>query len=299
MKLPEIKINLLSLIKIAKAIRKYLHDQKVNAGKVKDMCWKKLFGKPDPIPVPTGVQKKIALLFAINKYGGNNNLQGCLNDQANVASHLPDFEKRLFKDSEVTTTRFKQEVLKVAEETTSGDMVVLHYSGHGTYTACYDGDELDGKDEALYLYNGPLIDDDFGVLLDNFKTGVKVIIFLDSCFSESATRALNNEPNTKKGRFKIYKKFVTKKQVPHNKLLPKAINWIVFSGCGEHQTSADAYIGGKFNGAFTYFLWDCIDRKYTYKQWYAQLRKSLPSSEYDQIPTLEGPEDLLTKQIFT
>lgn len=251
-------------------------------------------------PPAPGTQKRIALLFAINNYpGSSNDLRGCLNDQKRVASKLPDFEKRLFKDSDVTIENFKKEVLKAAEETVAGDIVLLHYSGHGTYTPCYHGDEIDGKDEALYLYNGPLADDDFGALLDNFKTGVKVIIFLDSCFSESATRALNNAPNKNKGKFKIYKKFKTKKQVPHNKLLKNPINWVVFSGCSEHQTSADAYIDGAFNGAFTFYLWDCIDRNLTYKQWYAELRKSLPSSEYDQIPTLEGPDDIINNQLFT
>jgi uncharacterized protein YegP (UPF0339 family) len=267
-----------------------------------EMCIKKIMQwltPVDPAPIPNPAMKKIALLFAINNYpGSQNDLNGCLNDQTNVSGKLPDFDKRIFKDSQVTVANFKAEVLKAANETVTGDVVVIHYSGHGTYLADYNGDEIDGKDEALYLYDGPLVDDDFGDLLDNFKPGVKVIIFLDSCFSESATRVLNLMPNKDKGKFKIYKGFKGYDNVPHNKLV-KPITWVVFSGCSEHQTSADAYINGHYEGAFTHFLMDCIDRKLTYKQWYAELRKSLPSSEYDQIPTLEGPDEITNQLIFT
>jgi hypothetical protein len=273
------------------------------------MCWKKLIdwwnnlqeNHPDPPPPNpgSGLRKKIAILAAINNYpGSSNDLQGCLNDQKRVSGKLPDFEKRFLKDSQVTVENFETEILKAAAETVPGDNVVIMYSGHGTCIPDTNGDEIDGKEECLYLYNGVLTGDRFGWLLDHFKLGVKVRVFLDSCFSESATRALNMMPNKDKGKFRVYKKFKTRKNIPHIKLL-KPINWVVYSGCSEHQTSADAFLGGEFNGAFSYYLWECLDRSYTDKQWFAELRKSLPSPEYDQIPTLEGPEDIINQQLFT
>jgi hypothetical protein len=270
------------------------------------MCWKKIWdwitGTVTPVdpPIPPAINKKIALLFAINDYpGSQNDLNGCINDQNNVSSKLPDFEKRKFKNSQVTVANFKAEILKAADETTAGDKVVIHYSGHGTYLPDYNGDEIDGKDEALYLYNGALVDDQIGELLGNFKPAVEVIIFLDSCFSESATRALNMAPNRHKGKFKIYKGFKDHKNIPHKRLLKDSLKWVVFSGCSEHETSADAFLNGTFNGAFTYYLMECIDRNLTYKEWYAELRKSLPSPEYDQTPTLDGPGEILNKKLFT
>jgi hypothetical protein len=271
------------------------------------MCWKKIWdwinGTVPPVepPIPPlTTMKKIAILAAINNYPGTqNDLNGCLNDQANVVSKLPDFEKRLFKDSQATIDNFSMAVLKAADETETGDNVVIHYSGHGTYLADMNGDEVDGKDEALYLYDGPLVDDDFGALLDHFKPGVKVYVFLDSCFSESATRAFNLLPGPSKGKFMRYEDFKIAKKVPHNKLLKTSIKWVVFSGCSEHQTSADAYINGMYEGAATHFLWGCIDRKYTAREWFNEMRKSLPSAEYEQIPTLEGPEDIINQLIFT
>jgi metacaspase-1 len=273
------------------------------------MCWKKIVNwwnnlqenNPEPPPPNPefGIMKKIAILFAINNYpGSQNDLQGCLNDQKRVSYKLPDFEKRLFKDSQVTIENFEAEILKASAETSAGDNVVIHYSGHGTYIPDTNDDEVDGKEECLYLYNGVLTGDRFGELLDTFKTGVKVRVFLDSCFSESATRALNLMPNSDRGRFRIFAKFSTTKKYKRKKFI-KPINWVVYSGCSEHQTSADAFLDGTFNGAFTYYLWECMDRKYTDKQWFAELKKVLPSSEYNQIPTLEGPEELINSQIFT
>lgn len=32
------------------------------------------------------------------------------------------------------------------------------------------------------------------------------------------------------------------------------INHVLFSACRDNQTSADAYIGGSYNGAFTYYF---------------------------------------------
>jgi hypothetical protein len=47
--------------------------------------------------------------------------------------------------------------------------ILVHYSGHGTYTNDKDGDETDGYDEALYLYDGLLLDDDMNKILSKIK----------------------------------------------------------------------------------------------------------------------------------
>lgn len=273
------------------------------------MCWKKIVNwwntiqenNPDPQPPnpQPGIMKKIAILTAINNYpGSSNDLQGCINDLNRIAYKLPDFEKRILKDSQVTIENFEEEIIKASSEAESGDNIIISYSGHGTYIPDTNGDEVDQKEECLYLFNGVLTGDRFGELLDMFKPGVKIRVFLDSCFSESATRALNTSPGPDKGRFRAYMKFITGKKLKRKKFV-KPINWVVYSGCSEHQTSADAFIDGTFNGAFTYYLWECLDRNYTDKQWFAELKKSLPSAVYDQIPVLEGPEELINSKLFT
>ena len=216
------------------------------------MNW--LFPKPDPIVPPVEVKRRL-LSFAINNYPGSaNDLNGCLNDQENIANKLltlfPDFEVKKFKDSEVTVNCYKTEVAKA---------------------------------------------------ISTLHPGATVLILPDSCFSGTITRApgmgLVEEKHPSKNRFydpglPLRKKVKTKLFVKSN------IRWIVISGCGEHQTSADAYINGKYNGAFTFYAALTLKAGMTYKEWFAELRKYLPSAAFDQSPTLEGPEELLNRKVF-
>src|SRR5690606_11392634 len=70
---------------------------------------------------------------------------------------------------------------------------LFYYSGHGTQlpenialTGVLDP-EQDGVDEALYVYDGELLDDEIGVLLDRLPAENIIVIF-DSCFSGAGTR---------------------------------------------------------------------------------------------------------------
>lgn len=272
------------------------------------MCLRKIFPnwfKPDPItdPIPS-TNGKYLISAAINNYpGSDNDLRGCLNDQINLCSVLADFSTVQLKDSQVTIDRFCLEIEKIKSVAVAGDTVVVAYSGHGTYVPCYNGTEVDGKDEGLYLYDGFLLDDKFGKTLDGFAEGVRLIVILDSCFSESATRALNLQPNPNRGRFNPtvdIKVFKGKLNLPRQKLQSDPVKWLVFSACSEHETAADAYIGDKYVGAYTHFLHQIFkNRDLTYEQAYNEVRKYLPSSDFSQTPTLEGPEWIKELKLFT
>lgn len=257
------------------------------------MCWKKIvewLNNSEPVEYETS--NKVALLFAINNYpGSSNDLSGCLNDQDDLIKKIPDFQIRNFRDSEVTRSNFIAELDQAISTAVQGDILLVHYSGHGTQLQDKNGDEPDRIDEALYLYDGPLVDDDINISLSKLKDGVICVVLLDSCFSGTATKAVSN-----KNKFLPYKGKALKRI---NKGEKGELKWVVFSGCSEHQTSADAFISGKYNGAFTYFLLKTLDRKLTYKQWYEKITDYLPSGEFDQVPTLEGPEELLNKVLLT
>lgn len=286
---PEIKINIISLIRLAVKIRKLIRQLR-REGK---MCFKWFKKEEQPY---TG---KTALLFAINDYPGSaNDLRGCLNDQDDLAERIsklyPDFVIKKFSDSKVTTGRFEAEISRVISKLRPDDILLVHYSGHGTTVADTSGDEDDLEDEALYLYNGVFTDDRLGKMLEKIPAGATVILMLDSCFSGTITR----------GGKRV--RFIPNSQLPpHRRKSLKRLgmryieNHIVFSGCGEDQTSADAFFDGRSNGAFTYYALKTLRKSYTYRQWFEKIRTYLPNETFDQAPTLEGPEDLLNKQIFT
>lgn len=254
------------------------------------MCFKR---KPTIKPPTWEHSTKVALLFGINDYGGgNNDLRGCLNDINLAANRLTGFQIRKFENAQVTKANFLAQVDYALENSQVGDVIYIHYSGHGTYVEDRNGDELDGYDEALYLVDGPLVDDDLNNALRDTPEGVTVVLLLDSCFSGTATRGLA------RGRF-MRPKF---DKVPHLQTKRKFydyMSWIVISGCAENQTSADAEINGDFYGAFTFYAMNTLVGSMTYKTWHEKIREFLPSRDFDQAPTLEGDETLINKQVLT
>src|SRR3990167_6137769 len=125
---------------------------------------------------------KKLLSFGINDYPESaNDLRGCVFDTKNVSSTLGEvtigkhgadtavmvskvfkefgFDVRTILNSQATKKRFCDELSAMVLSAQKGDVIVIHYSGHGTQVSDKSGDESDGYDEALYLYDGPLIDD--------------------------------------------------------------------------------------------------------------------------------------------
>ncbi len=72
----------------------------------------------------------------------------------------------------------------------------------------------------------------------------------------------------------------------------REINHMLLAGCQDVQTSADAYIAGSFNGAFTYYLCKAIrdhGSGLRYNELIGLVRSSLSFNGYSQIPQCEGP----------
>ncbi|MDO9072182.1 MAG: caspase family protein [Rubrivivax sp.] len=70
----------------------------------------------------------------------------------------------------------------------AGDFFFLTFSGHGGQVPDANRDERDGKDETWCLFDGQLIDDELYFELSRFTSGVRVLVFSDSCHSGSVTR---------------------------------------------------------------------------------------------------------------
>lgn len=130
------------------------------------------------------------------------------------------------------------------------------------------------------------------------KPEATVLMLLDSCYSQTATRALNNEPNTKKGRFIELENLPLDSTRDKEPVIRPSNNYIAISACLEHETAADAYIGSQYVGAFTYYLRKSLEKGMTYKEWFDKVREYLPSHNFSQTPTIEGPDFLLDRRVF-
>jgi hypothetical protein len=215
-----------------------------------------------------------------------------------------------------------------------GDKVYIHYSGHGSYQPCTNktaSSETDNYDEGWHVYdsdaNGLLIDDELHNIVCNINPKVSVVVCSDSCFSGSVLRAAPN-PNIKwKNRFMpptLSLLLSTGEIDLDDELLPKISrhsrgpaqlrpfivdtgnkqnNVILISGCGEHQTSADAYIPqlNRYHGALTYNLFVTLAEnnwKINYADLIIKVNEKLKNEDYEQVSQLECKTALMKKNFF-
>lgn len=142
-----------------------------------------------------------ALVFGINTYKHISNLRGCLNDVDNFKSLLTNtyaFQEssiRTYRDGDVTRAAIDDGFSWLYDGARSGDRLVVHFSGHGSYTVSSNDDE--DIDELLCLYdmdweeqNSYLIDDELGEFTRDAPAGVHLTIILDCCHSGTGTRAV-------------------------------------------------------------------------------------------------------------
>lgn len=264
--------------------------------------FRRVFNPPKPpIVHPT----RRILSFGINNYPGTeNDLRGCVTDQFDLKDRFedafPEFTMERISNTSVTISSFKYHLTKEIDllVPNSGDILLVHYSGHGTYVKDRNGDEADGYDEALYLYDGALIDDDIKEILNKIPEGVTVVLLFDCCYSGTITRSLS--PRPQKIRFvQTEKESKETVKVRSRVAVAEDMKWITFSGSGEHQTSADAYIDGQYRGAFTHFAMKALGPNITYNQWFNYVDNLFKASSFEQRPQMEGNEALRNNLVFS
>jgi hypothetical protein len=88
------------------------------------------------------------------------------------------------------------------------------------------------------------------------------------------------------------KRAALKKQAKRRKdLVNVDLPEILIAGCRDTQTSADAHIGGSYNGALTYKLVAAITEKtgkLSYGELHTRTVSLLKEGGFDQVPQLEG-----------
>ena len=79
------------------------------------------------------------------------------------------------------------------------------------------------------------------------------------------------------------------------------LNHVLWAGCKDNQTSADALIDDHYNGAFTYYFCKHIrenNGNITREDLYLRVKNSLSFNNFDQVPQLECKNILKNGIIF-
>ena len=82
--------------------------------------------------------------------------------------------------------------LRQAATLAPGDIFFFFFAGHGGQVPDQidGGDEQDGFDETMCLFDGQLLDDEIGVIWSGLHPGVRVFLAADSCHSGTVSRAI-------------------------------------------------------------------------------------------------------------
>ena len=246
-----------------------------------------------------------ALCIGINDYPGTgSDLAGCVNDANDWAAELArrDFTVELMLDGQATGEAMRAAMRKLVGGAATGDTVVITYSGHGTWVRDDNGDEPDGRDEALCPWDiaerGPLLDDELYEILSDRARGVRVVMISDSCHSGSVARfAPSTRGDADKVKFLPPAVFLAPAEAARAARIPRISAGrprhaaLLMSGCADIEFSYDAHFGGRPNGAFTYVALQALNglpAGATYREWGAEIAKALPSQDYPQTPSLSG-----------
>jgi hypothetical protein len=240
--------------------------------------------KPEFNIVKTNNKK--ALLIGINYINTAYALSGCIDD----ANRMKDLlTKRGFNSFETLTDTTpvkanKNNILntltKTIRNTNSGDILFFYFSGHGSQTKDNNGDEIDRQDEMIISSDLKGITDDElkTIISTNLKKDVTLVCLFDSCHSGTMLDLKYNYSDST--NFDKY--------TENDKVSECNGNVIMISGCMDSQTSAEAWINNKAQGALTWSFIETINKtpNCNWRELLKSMRDTLKNNSFSQIPQL-------------
>lgn len=292
-----------------------------------------------------GKVKALSLHLGLNSvspthYGGwSGDLMACEFDAQDMSeiARSKGMKPTVLMTKDATRARTLEAIRAAAKQLKSGGFFFLTFSGHGGQIPDVTGEEDDKKDETWCLYDGQLIDDELYLELSRFRSGVRILVFSDSCHSGTVTREPMPGAEPAGGRSKMmplsvgrrtyaeHKTFYDKLQKdvakesgksgevidPDTALAELAINprltsivkkfrpaVILISGCQDNQTSLD----GDHNGAFTEQLlrvWNHGAFKGNYARFYATIKSKMPPYQTPNFFTLGNAVSFVNQETFS
>ena len=265
---------------------------------------------------------KRAVLIGVNRYRiPGADLRGCVNDVQNMQSALVQHygfargDIVTLLDNAATKKAIESAIRKLVKEGRKGDVLLVHFSGHGSNVPDDNGDEADQRDEIICPtdldWKSPLRDDWLRKTFDGLRAGVSLTVITDCCHSGTITRAVQppdapsiprylpspwdlvavESGRALRGATRGGLRRSTRTARKTRDIVMADLPEVLITGCRDTQTSADAMINGTFNGALTYNLVAAISEakgSLTYRALHDATIAKLKRGSFDQVPQLEG-----------
>ena len=255
--------------------------------------------------------EKRALIVAISKYPAHTGWNA-INADNDVKILCTTLLKKGFSERNITILRDslakKQHVVaafkSLQKAVKAGDFVFIHFSTHGQQMDDDDGDEPDDLDEAIVCYDAQMYysesykgenhlrDDEIDVLLRPIRIKLgesgNLIVSIDACFSESATRGENDDIEVVRGTSYVFSpnpRGPGEKQISKPPLIQeRGMSPITELAASESNKQNFEYEG---YGSLTYALcavWDKYDILPAYYVWAEEIKQKMAEIRPGQTP---------------
>jgi hypothetical protein len=277
-----------------------------------------------------GAEKR-ALLIGVNKYpklASRYQLRGCVNDVDLMASILrdnfgfPEGNVKVLRDEEATHDGILAAMDALAKGTGQDDIVVVHYSGHGSQrTTKFPNLEPDGLDETIVPHdsgrgrapNLDIIDKEIYAWLLRLRDITPYVTFIfDCCHSGTITRDTFgaqerwvepdrrplDEMQSPELQVDLGAATEASRDLGDSGWLPLAERYVLIAGCHDEESSFEHRViqgGGVVrHGALTYFLGqELVSAKSgtTYRDVFERASAQVTAAHRRQHPQMEGARD--------
>jgi hypothetical protein len=224
---------------------------------------------------------------------------------------------RVLEDRLATADRIRHAVKDfLIAKSKPGAVVILYFSGHGQQVLDQNGDELDGLDESIVPYDATdqrasegakfnIRDDEIAIWLRQLEAKLRgpsgkvdgsINVFLDSCFSGTATRGTLVErgrgwEEALDGPKPKVRAVSAVAGMKDRGLLDIDGDYLFLSALQSNQTAKEVGDMGLFTRALVGALERATDRT-TYRELLGEVTVEVMSQVRNQIPQFEGNQDL-------
>jgi hypothetical protein len=194
----------------------------------------------------------------------------------------------------------------IINQLSDGDKLFFSFSGHGSYIPCIDNSEIDGTTEILCPYDlinsdgtwnfENIITDDelFRIISKNPK--IQVELLFDSCHSQGTSRSIMPNLLQRYVECPLSKDLINPTVTKRFNTVNDNTNIIEWSGCMSNQTSADAYINGNYQGAFSFHFFKHLGK--SRQEMITNIQDDIKNSGFTQIPQLTCADSELLNNPF-
>lgn len=227
--------------------------------------------------VSLGAQQRHALLIGIGNYPEDSGWPSIHGDNdIHIVKELllkqgfAEENISTLKNADATKGKIVAAMTELKNQSNRGDVIYIHFSGHGQQVTDLDGDEEDNFDEAWVPYDAQqkyaqgvyegenhILDDELNVYLNGLRAKIgpqgKIVLVSDACHSGSGSRGLRDaDEEYLRGtddKFIIPSSGanVIKKDAP--------VYWLYIGACKPYQSNYEYKAGdGLFYGSLSYVI---------------------------------------------